>query len=81
VLKRQEAMRLQVAGHTESANSDAHSLELLEQRDEAVVTWLTGHGVAAGRLVAKGFGESQPVADNKTASGRALNRRVEVSKM
>jgi len=81
VLKRQEAMRLQVAGHTDSTNTDAYNLKLSQQRAESVVTWLTGHGVAAGRLVAKGFGESQPVADNKTASGRALNRRVEVSKM
>jgi outer membrane protein OmpA-like peptidoglycan-associated protein len=81
VLKRQEALRLQVAGHTDSTNTDAYNLKLSQQRAEAVVTWLTAHGVAAGRLVAKGFGESQPVADNKTASGRALNRRVEVTKM
>ncbi len=81
VLKRQESLRLQVAGHTDATNTDAYNLKLSQQRADAVVKWLVDHGVAVTRLVAKGFGEAQPIADNKTASGRALNRRVEVSKL
>lgn len=78
VLKAEPALRLQVGGHTDSTNTDAYNLQLSQRRAEAVVKWLTDHGVAADRLTAKGFGKSQPVADNATATGRALNRRVEV---
>ena len=81
VLKAKETLRLQIAGHTDSTNTDEYNLKLSQQRADAVVTWLVGHGVTASRLAAKGFGEAQPVADNKTAAGRALNRRVEVSKL
>jgi len=78
VLQAQPALRLQVAGYTDSTNTDAYNLKLSQQRAEAVVKWLVDHGVAAARLAANGFGESQPVADNTTAAGRALNRRVEL---
>jgi outer membrane protein OmpA-like peptidoglycan-associated protein len=78
VLKAKPALKLIVAGHTDATNTDAHNLKLSEQRASAVVAWLVGHGVEGSRLTAKGFGESQPVADNATASGRALNRRVEL---
>jgi outer membrane protein OmpA-like peptidoglycan-associated protein len=79
VLKARPALRLQVGGHTDATNTDAHNLQLSQRRAEAVVTWLVEHGAAAGRLTAKGFGKAQPVADNATAAGRALNRRVEVT--
>ena len=46
-----------------------------------MVAWLTEHGIDAARLVPVGKGESEPVADNATADGRALNRRVEVRKI
>lgn len=80
LLQAQPALKLTVAGHTDAANTDAYNLKLSQQRAEAVVAWLVRHGVDAGRLAAKGFGESQPIADNATAAGRALNRRVEVLK-
>jgi len=78
VLKAQLSLRLQIGGHTDSTNTDAYNLKLSQQRAEAVVKWLVDDGIAAARLTAKGFGEAQPVADNATAAGRALNRRVEV---
>jgi outer membrane protein OmpA-like peptidoglycan-associated protein len=80
VLQAQSALKLSIAGHTDSTNTDAYNLKLSQQRAEAVVAWLVKHGVNAPRLTAKGFGKSQPVADNATAAGRALNRRVELVK-
>jgi outer membrane protein OmpA-like peptidoglycan-associated protein len=77
-LQAKPTLKLQIAGHTDSTNTDAYNLKLSQQRAEAVVAWLVKHGIAASRLTAKGFGKSQPVADNATAAGRALNRRVEL---
>lgn len=79
-LKAQPSLKLLIAGHTDSTGTAAHNLTLSQQRAEAVVSWLVGHGIAAQRLSAKGFGQTQPVADNSTAAGRALNRRVELVK-
>ncbi len=67
-----------IEGHTDSDASEAHNLELSERRAKAVVTWLVDKGVAASRLNAVGKGEAEPIADNGSSSGRALNRRVEV---
>jgi outer membrane protein OmpA-like peptidoglycan-associated protein len=78
VLQAQPSLKLLIAGHTDSTNTDAHNLRLSQQRADAVVLWLVTHGVAPLRLTARGFGKSQPVADNATAAGRALNRRVEL---
>lgn len=65
-----------VVGHTDSSGSDAYNQKLSERRAETVSAYLQGKGVAVGRLAASGAGESEPIADNKTAEGRALNRRV-----
>ena len=51
--------------------------KLSQQRAEAVMTYLTGKGVAAGRMKAKGFGPDKPIADNATDEGKEKNRRVE----
>ncbi|MEZ4265571.1 MAG: OmpA family protein [Myxococcota bacterium] len=67
-----------IEGHTDSDASDAHNLDLSERRARAVIAWLTERGVAPSRLLPVGKGESAPIADNATSSGRALNRRVEV---
>jgi OmpA-OmpF porin, OOP family len=51
---------------------------LSERRAASVITWLKTHGVEQDRLAPQGFGATRPVADNASASGRALNRRVEI---
>ncbi len=78
LMKGELSLHLRVEGYTDSTNTDAYNLNLSSRRAEAVIQWLTQHGVATGRLVAKGFGKSSPVADNNTPQGRALNRRVEI---
>ncbi|KAB2325505.1 OmpA family protein [Betaproteobacteria bacterium SCN1] len=71
-------VKVEVAGHTDSVSSDAYNLDLSQRRAETVRAYLIDKGVAADRLSAKGYGESQPVADNKTEEGRFKNRRVEL---
>lgn len=78
VLNADPALRLVVAGHTDSEGEDAYNQRLSEQRAEAVMQWLTGKGVDAARLTSEGLGESRPVADNGSDAGRALNRRVQL---
>ncbi len=68
--------KVQVEGHTDSAGADDTNQTLSQARAEAVVKYLVSKGVSSNRLSAKGFGETQPIADNGTASGRAQNRRV-----
>jgi len=67
-----------VEGHTDSVGTEANNLVLSRLRAEAVVDYLVSRGVDAGRLEAVGFGETSPVADNDTAGGRQINRRIEV---
>jgi outer membrane protein OmpA-like peptidoglycan-associated protein len=76
---------IQVNGHTDSIGADAYNLALSERRAASVVTWLTTNGgISAGRLEAKGFGKTHPVAANRNPDGldnpegRQKNRRVEV---
>ncbi len=68
-----------VAGHTDSRGSDSYNQALSERRANSVAQYLLQKGVAAARIDAVGFGEKHPIADNGTAEGRALNRRVELS--
>jgi OOP family OmpA-OmpF porin len=63
-------------GHTDSNGKAAHNLGLSQRRAEAVKSYLVAHGIAAARLSTMGYGQSRPIADNATADGRALNRRV-----
>ncbi len=70
--------RIEVAGHTDSRGSAEMNQQLSRRRAEAVREFLIGEGgLAADRVVARGYGESDPVASNATETGRALNRRVE----
>lgn len=69
---------IEVAGHTDSTGSAAYNQKLSERRANTVREYLISKGIEADRLIAKGYGESQPVADNKTREGRYKNRRVEL---
>jgi outer membrane protein OmpA-like peptidoglycan-associated protein len=69
--------RLRVEGHTDSRGNDAFNMTLSQKRSEAVRAYLVKQGVEEARLDARGYGETVPVADNKTAAGQAENRRVE----
>jgi outer membrane protein OmpA-like peptidoglycan-associated protein len=78
VLKGEPGWKVTIEGHTDASGGDAHNLELSQKRAESVKAYLAAGGIDAGRLRTKGFGESQPVADNATELGRAQNRRVEL---
>jgi OmpA-OmpF porin, OOP family len=65
-------------GHTDSIGSDAYNQKLSIRRAEAVKSYLVSKGVESNRVYTEGKGEKQPVATNKTAAGRAQNRRVEI---
>ncbi len=65
-------------GHTDSVGSDAYNQKLSIKRSEAVKAYLVSKGIEKNRVYTEGKGEKQPVADNKTAEGRAKNRRVEI---
>lgn len=69
---------VQVDGHTDNAGKPEANMKLSQERADAVVKYLVEKkGVEAARLSAKGFGDSQPIADNKTKKGQAKNRRVD----
>jgi OOP family OmpA-OmpF porin len=72
-----EIILVEIQGHTDNAGLADQNRKLSQKRAEAVVKYLVDKGVDASRLTAKGYGPDKPVADNKTAKGRQLNRRVE----
>lgn len=78
VLMQFEKTQVDVQGFTDSVGSAEYNQELSERRAEAVAQYLMSVGVDRLRLNARGYGERNPIASNSTASGRAMNRRVEV---
>jgi outer membrane protein OmpA-like peptidoglycan-associated protein len=71
-------LNIQVEGHTDNVGSDAYNQKLSEQRAQEVQKYITAQGVPAPNVSAVGLGETQPIADNRTAKGRQQNRRVEM---
>jgi outer membrane protein OmpA-like peptidoglycan-associated protein len=71
--------RIEVTGHTDSKGTDAYNMTLSQNRANAVAGYLGSRGVASSRMVVTGAGETRPVASNDTDSGRAQNRRVEIT--
>ena len=76
ILAKRPAFDIEVRGHTDSTGSDAYNLDLSRRRAESVRDFLVAKGIPAEKLTAVGAGETEPVAPNDTADGRALNRRV-----
>lgn len=78
ILKANPGLRAEVAGHTDSLGDAAYNQWLSQRRAQTVRDYLVGRGIAADRLTARGYGESEPVAADASAAGRARNRRVEL---
>lgn len=80
VLKAAADLHIEVGGHTDNVGTPESNLRLSHERAQAVAAALVQRGISADRLTAKGFGQTMPVADNRTEDGRAKNRRVELTK-
>ena len=84
LLKDNPDLKLGIYGHTDNTGDVTHNLKLSEnvqKRAQSVVAALTKAGIEGSRLSAKGFGDTQPVADNASEDGKAKNRRVELVKL
>jgi OOP family OmpA-OmpF porin len=81
MLQQNPDVKVSIEGHTDNVGSAAANQTLSEKRAQAVVAWLSSHGIEGSRLKAKGWGASKPVDDNATEDGRAKNRRVELVKI
>ncbi|MBS1928591.1 MAG: OmpA family protein [Chitinophagaceae bacterium] len=79
LMKEDDLLRLQIDGHTDSQGNKEKNQTLSENRAKAVMDYLVGKGIPDSRIKSAGYGDSKPIADNKTAAGRAKNRRVEIS--
>ena len=81
VLAQFPEVRLEVQGHTDDVGDDAKNLKLSQGRAESVVAYVVSKGIAADRLVAKGYGETMPKVPNDSKDNRATNRRVEFKRL
>jgi outer membrane protein OmpA-like peptidoglycan-associated protein len=78
LLKTWPEFRIRIGGHTDNTGRPDVNLRLSRERSRAVADWLSARGVPAEQIIAKGYGATQPIADNATESGRSQNRRIEV---
>jgi len=78
ILKDSPNVMIEVSGHTDNVGSEENNLALSQSRAQSVVDYLINKGISSSRLTAKGYGESRPIATNKTPRGKSKNRRVEV---
>lgn len=76
-MQKLKGVKVEVIGHTDNAGSRAGNLSLSQARAEAVKTYIVGKGIAAESIAVSGEGPDRPVADNRTAEGKARNRRIE----
>ena len=74
-------VKIEIRGHTDSVGSNDANKQLSQKRAESVMNYLVARGIDAARLSAVGYGEDDPIADNKTVEGRAENRRVELRRV
>jgi len=79
LMKDDETLMIDIDGHTDAQGSDESNQVLSDNRAGAVKNYLVSKGVVETRLKSAGYGETKPVADNKTAAGRAKNRRTEMT--
>mgnify|MGYP006217345593 FL=1 len=77
-LKLKPEIKIEIGGHTDNVGDELANQTLSQERASSVIKYLVEHGVSSSRLIAKGYGESTPVADNNTEKGKKLNRRTEV---
>ena len=70
-------MQVEIRSHTDNRGSEDYNVRLSQARAQSVTDYLNGKGIPSVRLVAKGYGKSQPIASNDTDEGRQLNRRTE----
>lgn len=80
LLDKNKALKISIQGHTDNIGKPETNLALSRARAAAVQDWLIAKGIAASRLSVSGFGDTKPIADNRTEAGRAKNRRVELVK-
>ena len=78
LLNENPTLRIEISGHTDNVGMPADNLSLSNNRAKAVIEYLLGKNISSQRLQAKGYGETQPIADNKTEDGRGRNRRTEM---
>ena len=78
LLQENPTVKIQIEGHTDNVGKTIDNQKLSEARARSTVSYLIQKGIRADRLIAKGFGATKPVADNKTEEGRAQNRRTEL---
>jgi OmpA-OmpF porin, OOP family len=77
-LKSKPSMKLEIAGHTDNSGEQDANLHLSQRRADAIREYLIGKGIAADRILAKGYGHTQPLAANDYPEGRMFNRRTEI---
>ncbi len=78
IIQAHPGLNLAIEGYTDTTGTADFNLKLSQQRADAVRTFLIAQGLSADTITSKGMGEANPVADNSTAAGRKLNRRVEI---
>lgn len=77
IQKHPEIKKIEVQGHASSEGNPAYNMKLSQRRANSVMKYLVKKGVSKDRLTAKGYGDTEPIADNSTEAGREKNRRVQ----